>query len=137
MTVTNVKSPLLTSPPTNWYDHIKQGLRVEVLVNLATAIKDTGTGKTYTKWKTQLDNAALGTSDTITIEVDAAKAEWAIMKIADQTFDLAEIEYSNRQSFILRDPRFGTNKVAYSVLTLSSQNAALMVAKQVQMEMHY
>ena len=135
MTVTNVKP--LTSPPTNWYDHIKQDLRVEVLVNLAKAIEDAGTGKTYSKWKTQLDNAALSTTDAITIEVDASKAEWAILKIADQVFDLAEIEYSNRQSFLLKDPRFGTNKSAYAALTQVSQNAALMVAKQVQMEMLY
>lgn len=124
---------VITNPDKNWKDFTKAG-RIEQLVNVATAIADQGSGKVYDSWKHQFHKDILGTAGTVYIEVDASNAEWCHLNIGNSIITLAEIEYGNRKSFMLYDPRFGQNESIYNSLDSKSQDAALMVAKQMHME---
>jgi len=135
--MTTTATPLPTS---NWHDFTKQGARNPVIVNVAQSIakatSTTGAG-VYSSWKSTLDNVLMGTPNSVVVEMSATNADWLNVNIQGEQIKITEIEYGNRKSFIMFDPRFGVNSTAWSALDNVNQNVCMYIAKQMQMEFLY
>ena len=120
-------------PASNWYDFINHGQRITEIANVARSLSYTPAGG-FSSWKHQLDASNFGLSTSFSIEHEATRAEWLNLRLGGQTISLAEVEYSQRKSFRLFDPRYQGNKHTFDSLTLSKQLAVMKIAAQVHME---
>tara|TARA_R110002096_G_scaffold14519_3_gene50391 strand:- start:659 stop:2167 length:1509 start_codon:yes stop_codon:yes gene_type:complete len=127
----------LSKPSDNWIDFAQQGSRIQELVNVAKAVAAGQSSGPFTNWKHVLDGQQLGITSNPVIEIDASQAHWCHLNIGGFTISLTEIEYELRDSVVMFDPRYGTNSSTWDRLTEKERNAAMMVAKQMHMELLY